>query len=219
MDHIHSAGCGCRDESKDEKFSLYRYVNVLGLQALNCVDPSKLKDVLRPESEKLEGLDVKFVESDDEDPEMILIIPFTGSVRLRKIVFVTAGETAPTEVKLFKNVEASFDTDVAPTQVLQLNEDAEGVLEYAVNAPKFNDVRVLSLFFPDSVGGETTRIHYIGLLGDHIPQQEKLKVNCLFSIFFPSEFLSQKGVVYESKPQLKDHETRADMTGNNNVGF
>lgn len=201
--HQHAAGCGCSNEDVGEKFSLYRFVNVMGLSALNAVDPSRLKDVLRPEQTKT-GSDWEhiFVESDDEDPQMILIIPFAGSVRLRKIVILATGDSCPTEVRLFKNHNVSFDTDVAPTQVLQLGDDPRGELEYPLTAPKFTDVRTLSLFFPDSVGGLVTRIYYIGLLGEFTPAQAKLT-----------------GVVYESKPQLKDHQTRADETGSQNLGM
>ena len=200
MDHRHSAGCQCANEDVGEKFSLYRFVNVPGLQALNAVEPDKLKDILRPEHEK-RGHEDLYVESDDDD-QLILVIPFVGSVRLRKIIIMCAGDECPTEVRLYKNMEVGFDTDAAPTQTLRLGPDPAGELEMSVVAPKFNDCRTLSLFFPESVGGDKTRIYYIGLLGDHIKPQEKLT-----------------GVVYESKPQLKDHETRADQAGSNNLGM
>ena len=120
----------------------------------------------------------------------------------RSSVSMCAGDECPTEVRLYKNMEVGFDTDAAPTQTLRLGPDPAGELEMSVVAPKFNDCRTLSLFFPESVGGDKTRIYYIGLLGDHVKPQEKLT-----------------GVVYESKPQLKDHETRADQAGSNNLGM
>jgi hypothetical protein len=96
-----------------------------------------------------------FIESDDDD-ELILVVPFTGSVRLRKVVFGAVGDSCPTEVRLFKNMEVSFDNcnDIQPTQVLKLGDDAAAELELSVLAPKFNDCRVLSLFFPSSRGGD-----------------------------------------------------------------
>jgi len=96
-----------------------------------------------------------FVDSDD-DSELILIVPFTGSIRLRKICFGAAGETCPSECRIFKNAEISFDNcnDVQPTQILKLGDDPSAELELAVMAPKFNDCRVLSLFFPSSRGGD-----------------------------------------------------------------
>ena len=155
-----------------EKFALYRFVNELGLRALNATDSDHLKRVLRPENEKLD--DSKFIESDDDD-QLILIIPFTGSVRLRKIVIMAVGETCPLEVQIFKNHEIGFDTDLKPTQTIKLGEDPEGELELPVLAPKFNDCRTLSLFFPESVGGDTTKILYIGLFGDHIKVRERAR--------------------------------------------
>jgi len=202
MDHRHSAGCQCTNEDVGEKFSLYKFVNVPGLQALNAKNPEALKLVLRPENEKLEREDV-YVESDDDD-QLILVLPFVGSVRLRKIIIMAAGDTCPTEVRLFKNVEVGFDNvdSLAPTQTLPLGDDPEGELERSVMAPKWNDCRTLTMFFPGSDGGDVSRIYYIGLLGDHIKPQGQLK-----------------GVVYESKPQLKDHETRADQAGKSNMGM
>ncbi len=166
--HSHSAGCHCEPDD-GEKFSLYRFINVPGLLGLNAVGTAKVfsfffcfvllcfsgscAKIFRPEHEKA-LLDV-FVESDDDD-ELIIVVPFSGSVRLRKIVFGAAGESCPTECRIFKNVEVTFDNchDVQATQVLKLGDDPAAELELSVLAPKFNDCRVLSLFFPSSRGGD-----------------------------------------------------------------
>jgi hypothetical protein len=202
MEHAHVAGCQCVNEDVGEKFSLYRFVNTNGLRALNAVDPSMLAHVLRPENEK-QGHDNVFVESDDDDT-LLLVIPFIGSVRLRKIIIRSAGEECPTEVRLFKNLDVGFDNveETKPTQVLRLGPDPEAELELSVVAPKFNDCRQLSFYFPESVGGDKSRVYFIGLLGDYIPPQDKLV-----------------GVVYEANPQLKDHQTRADQMGSSNLGM
>ena len=190
MQHAHSAGCQCETDD-GEKFSLYRFVNVLGLRALNASAESNVQRLLRPESEKQADV---FVESeeDDDDAAFIIVVPFTGSVRLRRVVVMAAGESCPTELALFKNVEASFGGAEQPTQVLRLGEDPEGAAELPVLAPKFNDCRLLSLRFTNARGG-AARVAYVGLLGEYLRPQARLA-----------------GVVYESAPQAKDHQTRAD---------
>lgn len=201
MQHAHSAGCQCEADD-GEKFSLYRFVNVLGLRALNASGDSNVKRVLRPESEKRDdSVFVQSDEDDEDDPAFILVVPFTGSVRLRKVVVMAAGETCPTEVALFKNVEASFGGTEQPTQVLRLGDDPTGEVELAVLAPKFNDCRLLSLRFRNARGG-AARIGYVGLLGDYMRPQARLA-----------------GVVYESAPQAKDHQARADSAPNSALGL
>lgn len=202
--HSHSAGCQCEADD-GEKFSLYRFVNVLALRALNASPGSNVKRVLRPESEKV-GHEELFVESeDDEDDEegggFILVVPFTGSVRLRKVVVMAAGDIAPAEVRLFKNVDVGFESGHVPTQVLRLAEDPEGRAELSVVAAKFNDCRSLSLWFPAGRGGKA-RVGYIGLLGDYLKPQGRLA-----------------GVVFESMPMPKDHAAREDAAGESQMGL
>lgn len=199
MSHQHRAGCGCTNDDEGEKFSLYRYINVHGLRALNACDTSaKIKHIFRAENQKtLINFENIFVQSEDEDPELIIVVPFTGSVRIRKVVVLCAGNDCPTEMQLFKNHDLDFESvgDIKPTEIIRLVEDPKGELEYTVSAPKFSGVHTLSLFFPDSVGHASSRIYYIGLLGEYTPLQDKMK-----------------GIVYESKPQMKDHESRADKS-------
>jgi hypothetical protein len=202
--HAHSAGCLCEADD-GEKYSLYRFIDVQGLQALNTTVGSNARRVFRPESEKL-GHDELFVESDEDDDDdgasFILIVRFTGSVRLRKVVVLAAGASCPTEVALFKNVAASFGGAEQPTQVLRLGEDPEGALELPVLAPKFNDCGSLSFRFTNARGG-VARVGYVGLLGDYMRPQARVA-----------------GIVYESAPQMKDHKTRAeDAPGSSTLGM
>jgi hypothetical protein len=69
-------------------------------------------------------------------------VPFTGSVRLRKMVIVCDGGDS---VAVFKNVSVDFDCvdRTAPTQTFTLVPNEDATIEYTVNAPKFNDCRML----------------------------------------------------------------------------
>jgi hypothetical protein len=196
--HSHTLGCHCESDDT-EKFSLYRFVNVPGLRGLN-VD-GNCANLFRPENEKARH-DL-FVESDDDD-ELILIVPFTGSVRLRKIVIGASGESCPVEVRIFKNVDVAFDTvnDTPPTQTIMLGDDENAELEHAVVNAKFNDCRTLSLFFPASRGGDKIRLFYIGMFGDYLKPQAKLA-----------------NVVYESVPQPKEHKVKDELGGAHALGM
>ena len=196
--HQHSCGCSC-SEPDGEKFTLYRFINTLGLRALNGIQKPEV--IFKAESEKKDG---KYLESEDDD-QLIIIIPFTGSVKLRKITVMASGDTAPTELQIFKNNDTLTFDDVETTkctQKLQLQEDAEGELEHSVMAAKFNDVQSLALFFSASYGGDVTRIDYIGLFGEYTKAQQPLL-----------------GVVYESKPQIQDHKTKDESGAHHDIGF
>lgn len=206
--HSHAAGCGCEQEAQDgEKFSLYRFINVGGVRALNARDKKDAaRRVFKPEHEKLNG---QYVESDHDDDDeeqgrLAFVVPFVGSVKLRKIIVGASGESCPTEVRLYKNCD-TFDLDDASSQVatqtIRLGDDVQCELDLPVVAPKFNDCRSLVFFFPSSKGGQVTRVTYIGLLGEHVKPQRALV-----------------GVVYEATPQLSDHKSKADQTSQHNIG-
>jgi hypothetical protein len=202
--HAHSAGCLCEADD-GEKFSLYRFIDVQGTKALNTTVESTVQRLFRPENEKL-GHEELFVESDEDDEDdggasFILVVRFTGTVRLRKVVVMAAGASCPTEVALYKNVAASFGGSEQPTQVLRLGDDPEGALELPVLAPKFNDCGTISFRFTNARGG-VARVGYVGLLGDYMRPVARIA-----------------GIVYESAPQMKDHKTRAENAPGSTLGM
>jgi len=107
------------------------------------------------------------VESDADD-QLILRIPFAGSVKLRALLLKTGpADQTPSKVVLFAN-EASLDfedaADKLPTQEFDVAQGRE-VGEYAVKTAKFSNLSSVTLFFPSSQGADTTRIYYVGFLG------------------------------------------------------
>jgi len=78
-----------------------------------------------------------------------------------------------------------------------LLEGAGGVTEYKLRSAAFTNVHTLSLFFTEAVGGEMTRIYYIGFKGDtRTPRKDastKLEVpaaNAADAVLF--DWLAQK---------------------------
>jgi hypothetical protein len=139
--------------------------------------------------------EVDYVESDADD-QLIIKIPFVGAVKLRSIM-IKAGPTdsTPTEIHLFSNSEtldfeeASNET-IKATQKLSSVVVTRDVITYPLKAAKFNNVRSITLFIPSSMGGDTSRIYFIGFKGEWLGQQRRE---------------GPSNIVYESAPQVKDH--------------
>ena len=86
---------------------------------------------------------------------------------------------------------------------------------------KFPNVSVVTLFFPASQGAETTRIYYVGFLGQwsevrllfyESSAQQRIQV-----LDDPSSHQRKQDpviTVYESKPNLADHEKIQGTEGN-----
>jgi hypothetical protein len=131
------------------------------------------------------------------DEQLLMLIPFTGQVRLHSILLRTsASPSSPKTLKLYLNPDPSMDFDTAsdasPTQILEVSQTSE-VQEIPVKRVLWNTTRSLGLFFEDnwSQGDEEeTRVSYLGFKGDF------MKLN--------REAVS---VAYEAAANPKDHTT------------
>ena len=106
---------------------------------------------------------LQFCES-DADEQLIVRIPFTGSVKLRSILLKTEpGQASPRTMRMFANQRLDFDDaeNAKPTLEIELVQPSDTSsrepVEYAVRAAKFPAVRVLTLYFPDNYGANSTR--------------------------------------------------------------
>ncbi|CAE8655711.1 unnamed protein product, partial [Polarella glacialis] len=113
------------------------------------------------------------------------------------------GGCAPSRVKLYINREdLDFTTvgDVEPTQELELAEDFHGAVQHPVRAAKFGSVTSLALLFPENLGGEQTRIHWIGIWGVG-SEYKRQAVQC----------------VYEAVASRKDNNVKDDVMPTHDV--
>lgn len=139
--------------------------------------------------------------------DLVVFVPFNGEIKI-KTICVIGGEdgTAPSKMKLYKNVEAvdiNILEDKKPIQVIDMNENVSGELEYLVNITKFNNISNIVLGFDENFGAPNTIIKYIGFKGEKL--REKVKV---------------VETVYEVRANLADHKNPADTFANSsNVGF
>ena len=90
------------------------------VQCLNEAIQGTCKEVFKPWSKRLEPSDPP-LESNENDPELLLHVPFSGDVRIRAISVIGGTDgTAPAELKVFINREdLDFSTaaEVPPAQV------------------------------------------------------------------------------------------------------
>ncbi|KAH8724876.1 PITH domain-containing protein [Phaeosphaeriaceae sp. PMI808] len=106
------------------------------------------------------------------DEQLLILVPFTGQVRLHSILLRTSNTpSSPRTLKLFVN-EDTLDFDAASektaTQVLEVAQTSD-VQEIPVKRAHFNTTRSLVLFFEDNWSGgeeEETVVSYLGVKGD-----------------------------------------------------
>ncbi|KAG6890893.1 hypothetical protein C0995_000850 [Termitomyces sp. Mi166 len=210
MNHHHDHG-NCGDENHD---NLYIHIDRSNVVALNTNGEGQ--DVIKPWHERLD--ESISIESDADD-QIIVRIPFTGSVRLRSLLLKTGPtDQTPSKVLLvcntieiqrntMPNLEpflqyangASLDfDDVASRKPTQEFAVAQGrdVGEYALKTTQFSNISSLTLFFPESQGAETTQLYYIGFLGHWTERKNNPVIT-----------------VYETQANIADHPKIQGMDG------
>jgi len=132
------------------------------------------------------------LESNDDDPELLVFIPFTTDVKIRSISIVGGADgCGPSSMRVYVNREGMDFASCAapPTQEWQLQENSRGELEYQTRFAKFQGVANLSIHFPSNFGGDRTCIHFIGFKGEATKNDRQAIAN----------------VVYEAMPNPQDH--------------
>jgi len=170
MAHSGPFRCQCgqihADQYDGPSNDLLPFIDVQGIAALNESEHGACRRVFRPYDQRLERN--QHVESED-DPQLIIHIPFTSPVKLRAFTIIGGADgQAPSEVKAFINRETLDFGDaeqLPPVQQWTLQVDPQGAIEYPTQFSRFQNVSKLSLFFPDNHGAESTLISYIGLSG------------------------------------------------------
>ncbi|KAG8731742.1 hypothetical protein FRC11_002577, partial [Ceratobasidium sp. 423] len=167
MSHRHGQDCGHEhhdhnhdhdhDHDAGSPNNLYSRIDRPNVAVLNAEDGSDPCVALKPWHERLD--ETKWLESDADD-QLIIRIPFTGSVKLRGLLLKTgpADQTAE-KVSLFPNADELDFNDASesePTQSFDIVQSRE-VGEYSVKPAKFSNCRSLTLFFPAAQGADTLR--------------------------------------------------------------
>ncbi|KAL5707987.1 hypothetical protein ACHQM5_018830 [Ranunculus cassubicifolius] len=189
------------EHDRSTGFSLYKHIDITKVYALNEATAESVKSVFKAWNQRL-NFSEGYLESNDDDPELLVFIPFTSDVKIKSISVIGGVDgTSPTKMRAFTNREGIDFSDtqgMQPIQEWKLEEDLQGVVEYQTRYSKFQGVRNLILHFPNNFGADITRILYIGIKGE---------ANEMKRDMVPT-------VVYELMPKPSDHKTKADVGAN-----
>ncbi|CAK9212010.1 unnamed protein product [Sphagnum jensenii] len=158
----------CEEHACAADWSLFKNIEMSGVRALNEAIDGSAKSVFKPWENRLDFSTA--LESNDDDPELILFIPFTTDVKIKSISIIGGSDgTSPSKMRAFLNrddIDFSAAADLLPIQEWELAENPHGEIEYLTKYAKFQGVASLTLHFPRNFGANATCIHYIGLRGE-----------------------------------------------------
>ena len=158
------------------------------------------------------------MESEDDDPEILIYIPFLVMVNLKAISLRSVSDQGPFEIRAYKDKEGmDFGTayDTSPVQKwecieegceamgsqIEFIDDSYGgyIVDYATKAHKWQHTSSITLHLSEYISGEESiMIFYIGLRGMPTTTITGVRtVDC----------------VYESMPQIEDHKADVRFSG------
>ena len=197
----HAMSCDCANaaahEADCEAPSLFAQIDMPRVRCGNEAVPGSAASVLRPLARRRE---TQHVLQSSDDPELLLHIPLTSPCRVTSLCVGSPPEGGAIRLRLFVNRDAlDFSTvaDATPDQELHLPPDFSASLWHPLKQVKFGNASSLMCYFTaaDTAEGASPpiRISFIGLKG----VSSGIKRGVVTA-------------VYESRPQLSDHATRAD---------
>ncbi|KIM67317.1 hypothetical protein SCLCIDRAFT_1210363 [Scleroderma citrinum Foug A] len=157
---------------------LFPYIDRDNVHGLNLDVPEHAKDIIKPWTDRE---DTTLFADSGVDDQMIIHIPFSENVRVRSVILkLGRGECTPRHLRIYANYPNIIDFADAESTKPHLNisllEGETNAVEYPLRVAAFRSVHSLSLYFRDSVGGDQSRVYYIGFKGDcHTPRKEGTK--------------------------------------------
>ena len=171
--HDHGDGhiCNCAQEHADsiegvDERWLYWDIDTENVRCLNEDEEHTVLHAIKPRAERHDT--TKWLES-DADEQLIIKIPFTGSVKLKCFSLGSGpGGHGPLKVKAFINRDdIDFDNvnAIPPVQEWELPPDNPVDAYHMFKVAKFGQVRTLTLFVDTNYGNDTTQITYLNFRG------------------------------------------------------
>lgn len=194
--HTHGHGHGGHGHSHEiddpSGNTLYPYIDRDRIMGLNEASSGMASRIVKSWDNRLEP--EPHLETDEDDAELIITIPFIAAVHVRSFCIVSYEQNlGPNKVKIFKNrddIDFDLARDLEATQEYDLIEDFNAAVDYPLSPSKFKGVTSLTLFFASNFMGDdvSTKMSYLGFKGEGTQER--------------------RGVVrttYEASAQLKDH--------------
>ncbi|KAL7269917.1 hypothetical protein RUND412_007394 [Rhizina undulata] len=207
-EHEHEHGGGDGHSHDDDitpalQTSLYKHIDFDKVTTLNEASPGSGRDVVK--KTWTERLDMTRILESDADEQLLMFIPFTGTIKLHSLLLRPHPlPHAPKTLKLYANrddLDFTSIADTPATQTLELpiptasSSPEEQVFEIPVKRALFGNVQSLTLFFEDNHGGEEeeeTKVAYLGFRGTWTELKREAVV-----------------ALYEAAPNPKDHKVHA----------
>lgn len=183
------------DHGDDLGLSLRPQVDLPAVRCLNEELPNSGRAVIKLHEERLSTEPA--LKSQEDDPELLLFIPFTEAVILQSIsIRSVAGEgvegvAPPRRIKLFVDRDdLDFETarDMEPQMQLELlppQHFVEGTIDYPLRpAGRFQGISSLAIYVADNYGGDddlSTIITYVGLKGKGT-HQKRMAVETVYEV-------------------------------------
>ena len=104
--------------------------------------------------------------ANDNESDLLFIIPFTVTVKLRSFNFIHSNTEL--NIKLFINrddIDMSNIHDIAPIQQFVVSADSDGTNDYNVKVHKFNMSNTL-IMYCRATNNESINVSYICIKGD-----------------------------------------------------
>jgi hypothetical protein len=206
-DHSHSHDHSHDLEHDGAGDSLWGFIDTSRVRCLNESSPGSVLNCLKPWNKRYEV--EPFLESNEDDCELLIHIPFTSVVKVRAICLGGGREgSAPSRMKVWvdrDDIDFSNASELPAAQAVELVEPAAGssdsaVVEYPAKMSKMQNVSSLTIFLPETFGADTTIVTFLGFKGE--------STNARHAVV---------EAVYESKPQAADHKTRGNEFTNASV--
>ncbi|PAV15441.1 hypothetical protein PNOK_0920500 [Pyrrhoderma noxium] len=162
-------GNSIRDELAGvDTSSLFSVIDRENVHGLNLSVPEDARAIIKPWNEREDT--EKHADSGVDD-QLVIHVPFSQNVRVRSLILkLGRGEFTPRHLRIYANHTNIVDFAEADTTRPHLNitllEGATDATEYPLRAAVFANVFSLSLHFGESVGGEISRLYYIGFKGE-----------------------------------------------------
>ncbi|KAL4857139.1 PITH domain-containing protein [Chlorella vulgaris] len=197
----------CESHDCSSSWSLYKHIDTQKVRCLNEAVEGSCRMVFKPWHQRLEASSSTQLDSQEDDPELLLHVPFNGAVKLTGITVIGGGDsTSPAKLKVYTNrddLDFSAVADVPAVQEWALLENFDGQIEYPTHAAKFNGVHSIDLYFPSNFGADHSTITFIGFRGE-----------------FSERRREAVEAVYETRAMAADHKVPDDMQGAGwNVGM
>ncbi len=176
--------------------TLWEHIDRERVRCLNESVQDAGRSIIKPWHERDDAS--AFLES-DADQQVLLHVPFTGSVKLHSLLLRSSDTaSAPSVIKLFLNqAEGGQELDFDAAEEIRADEELQTVqsrqhVEYPLKRTKWSNTHSISVFVKDNHGRGSfpTRIYYLGFKGE---------VQSLHGD------LRHLNIIYEAAANPKDH--------------